>query len=102
MNLFDHAEAERRKQAGMAQAAAARADLLRQAQEIAVQVAAVQGEVTSDDVALRMEQVGLDYEALGNAAGSVFRGRFEWTGRVTQSCRVSTHGRVIRVWRVKP
>jgi hypothetical protein len=83
MNLFDSAEAERRKEAGMAMAAAANAQLL------------------ADDVALEMHRLGLDYQSLGNAAGSVFRGRFEWTGNVVASDRVSTHGRMIKVWRIK-
>ena len=38
--------------------------------------------------------------ALGNAAGSVFK-NMEWTGRVVRSERPSTHGRIIRVWRLK-
>ena len=58
------------------------------------------GDVTSDEVALIMRDRGLDYSLLGNAAGSVFDG-FAWTGRVVQSKRPSTHGRIIRVWRLK-
>lgn len=101
MNLFDAVEAERRKEAGMARAAAARPELLALAREVASWLCAVRGTVTSDDVAYRMAELGHDYDALGNAAGSVFRGGFEWTGEVRSSERASTHGRVIRVWRRK-
>jgi|688.fasta_scaffold376009_1 hypothetical protein len=101
MNLFDSAEAERRKEAGMAMAAAANAQLLAVAQRLALEIAQARGLVCADDVALEMHRLGLDYQSLGNAAGSVFRGRFEWTGNVVASDRVSTHGRMIKVWRIK-
>ena len=102
MTLFDLIEAERRKEEGMARAADARATALALAKQYAVTLAETHGEITSDDVALAMEQDGHRYEDLGNAAGSLFRGRFEWTGRTATSARVSTHGRIIRVWRLKP
>jgi hypothetical protein len=101
VNLFDAAEAQRRREFGMALAAAARPALLAEAKSLASRVARAQGVVTSDDVALAMSEMGLRYEDLGNAAGSVFRGDFEWTGEVVTSERPSTHGRVIRVWRLK-
>ncbi len=101
MTLFDEAEAEARKNRGMEIAAANRRDALRLAQWAARQVAREEGEVTSDDVARRMDSLGHEYESLQNAAGSVFRGDFEWTGRVVKSIRASTHGRMIRVWRLK-
>jgi hypothetical protein len=101
MNLFDAAEAERRKEAGMARAAAARPALLAIARDVARHLAVVRGAVTSDDVAYHMTELGHHYDDLGNAAGSVFRGGFEWTGEVRTSERASTHGRVIRVWRIK-
>jgi hypothetical protein len=101
MNLFDAVEAERRKEEGIARAAAARPTVLAVARDVARWLGAVQGTVTSDDVAYRMASLGYSYEDLGNAAGSVFRGGFEWTGEVRASERASTHGRVIRVWRLK-
>jgi len=100
-DLFDVAEAQARKEAGMARAASARASLLAIAQEHARKIAQAKVTVTSDDVADYMERHGLDYSALGNASGSVFRGDFEWTGQVIASQRPSTHGRIIRVWRLK-
>ena len=69
--------------------------------DFAAFVAKQQGTVNADEVALMMAENGLDYTDLGNAAGSVFDGKFEWTGAVVQSRRPSTHGRLIRVWRWK-
>jgi hypothetical protein len=101
VNLFDSAEAQRRKEAGMAAAAAARPELLAVAKDVANRICRAQGVVTSDDVAFRMAELGYQYERLGNAAGSVFRGEFAWTGNVIASERASTHGRMIRVWKLK-
>lgn len=101
MNLFDAAEAQRRKDAGMKKAADARGELLIEAQAIARRIASIWGVVTADDVAMCMTLRGLRYEDLGNAAGSVFRNDFVWTEKVHSSIRVSTHGRTIKVWRLK-
>ncbi len=99
--LFDAAAAIVEREAGMAKAAAARPVLLAEAKRIAMEVALQRGSVTADDVAARMAANGLDYAALGNASGSVFRGPFVWTGEVVTSQRVSTHARAIKVWRLK-
>lgn len=99
--LFDGLDAQQRKEVGMALAAAARGSLLAAAQECASWLGNVYGEVTSDMVAARMQSLGLDYSALGNASGSVFRGNFVWTGRMVASIRPSTHARMIKVWRPK-
>ena len=101
MNIFDYAEAQRRKKVGMHLAADARPTLLGDAQTIAKQIALRWEVVTSDDVAAVMMAEGMRYEDLGNAAGSVFRSDFAWTGKVTSSIRPSTHGRMIKVWRLK-
>ena len=100
MNLFDHAEAQRRKDYGMSLAAGSRQELLQVAQASARQLIEQLGEATSDDVARDMTARGLDYSMLKNAAGSVFNG-FVWTGKVICSARASTHGRMIKVWRAK-
>lgn len=100
-DLFNYAESLRRKESGMARAAASCPKLLATAQDLAKRIALTNGTVTSDDVAFRMAQLGLDYSELGNAAGSVFRGAFEFTGQVVQSERATTHGRCIKVWRIK-
>lgn len=98
--LFDAMEAQRRRNAGLAAAENGREWLLAEARRAARNACSVYGEVHADDVALYMESRGLDYAALGNAAGSVFKG-MQWTGRVVRSERPSTHGRIIRVWRLK-
>lgn len=99
MTLFDRHEAQRRKREGMDQAAQARLSLLRIAQDAAMMIAEWNGTVTSDDVAEFMERSGHSYDALGNAAGSVFRRScFEPTGEMVPSIRPSTHGRLIRRW----
>jgi hypothetical protein len=100
MTMSDALEAQRRRNAGLAAAENGREWLLDQAQRCARQACSAFGEVTSDDVASFMSARGLDYSALGNAAGSVFKG-MAWTGRVVRSERPSTHGRIIRVWRLK-
>jgi hypothetical protein len=98
VTLFDQAKAERRKAVGMALAADARHELLAAARGFAAFIAREYGTVTADDVAELMAANGLDYSNLGNAAGSVFDTRFQWTGRVIPSKRPSTHGRLIREW----
>lgn len=101
MNLFDAVEAERRKTEGKAIAASARAELLEGARTMALALARRNGTVNADDVAGMMAANGFNYADLGNAAGSVFDSGFEWTGQVIRSIRPSTHGRVVRVWRLK-
>jgi hypothetical protein len=98
-DLFDYGETVRRKEEGMARARTARSGILAIAQRLAAQICDEYGTVTSDDVAMRMEKIGLTYSGLGNASGSVFRHGFKWTGEVVTSKRPSTHGRMIRVWR---
>jgi hypothetical protein len=100
-SLFDEAEAQRRKERGMALAAGARPLWLAYAQRRAYELAQRNGTVNSDELAYAMEMAGHSYEALGNARGSVFRRLFEWTGEVIPSKRPSTHGRMIKVWRLK-
>lgn len=100
MHLIDAYETERRKAIGMALAADARTNLLSAARGFAAFIAKQQGTVNADDVAVMMAENDLDYSELGNAAGSVFDGRFTWTGQVVASRRPSTHGRLIRVWRL--
>ena len=100
VNLFDAAQAAARKEEGMARAAAAKPELLAKAQEYARRIARMQGVVTADDVAAVMARHGMDYSQLGNAAGSVFRGMV-WTRETTRSVRPSTHGRILRSWRIR-
>lgn len=101
MNLFDAAEADRRKIEGKAIAAGARSEVLELARLMALTLARRNGTVNADDVAGMMAANGFNYADLGNSAGSVFDSGFEWTGQVVRSARPSTHGRVVRVWRLK-
>jgi hypothetical protein len=98
--LFDIVEAARRRDVGMSLAVQNRELLLTQARLLAHEHAAQHGTVTADDVATLMSAAGMNYADLGNAAGSVFREGFIWTGDVRQSARVSTHRRLVRVWRI--
>lgn len=100
-DLFDAVDARARKEAGMALAARNNPELLAFAQQVAREHAVLHDTVTSDDVAAAMHFYGKDWESLGNARGSVFRGQFEWTGAVVASRRPSTHARMIKVWRLK-
>jgi hypothetical protein len=97
---LDREEAMRRKEAGIHLASQSRAFALSVAQQIARAIAETNGTVTSDDVAQQMEAEGIPYDSLGNAAGAVFRSGFAWTGRVFASSRPSSHGRIIREWRI--
>jgi hypothetical protein len=98
---FDLEKGEQRKEWGIEQASLLRKELLELARRCAIRVAHRFGEVTYDDVFYEMIRRGLDPIALGNAAGSIFRGKeFIFTGRWEKSRRVSNHARVNRVWRL--
>lgn len=101
-NIFDYAESERHAAEGIALAAENNPALLHKAREIAKEIAHERGEVTADDVQLRLAALGYSVKALGNAAGSLFRGReWEWTGRWVKSARIHAHCNPLRVWRLK-
>lgn len=102
--LFDHVEAQARKTRGMSLAAEKRNPLLGRVQAVAVEVARRKGCITADDVTFEMLRLDPHYrpEALGNAAGSIFKGkRWQWTGEVLPAIRVESHGRLLRVWRLR-
>jgi hypothetical protein len=98
---FDLPEGERLKESGMAQAedAFCRRKLIADARKIAVEIAERKGSVTADDVFAEMEKRNLNPELLGNAAGSLFRGKeFVFFGDWKKSARVTNHARMNRVW----
>jgi isocitrate dehydrogenase len=100
--LFDLAEGVRRKRAGKAKAANARSMILELAREIAHGIAADGDELTIDDVMGALEEYEVTPDQLGNAAGSVFKGKeWEYTGQIVPSVRASSHGRFVRVWRLR-
>jgi hypothetical protein len=93
---FDLRLGRRAKEAGMNLAAANKSDLLERARTIAISIASRKGEVTADDV---VAELG---ESLGNAAGSLFRGKqWRFTGRWRQSPRASNHAHQNRVWELQ-
>lgn len=103
--LFDQLEGVIRKEAGMEQAAENKASLLAFARGLAVEIAEAREsrECTADDVQAALQGHGISVRALGNAAGSLFRGgRWEWTGRWVTSSRPHAHCNLIRVWRLVP
>lgn len=102
-NLFDLAESQRQRDMGMSRAASVieRKEILLYARRVARRICLEWGSVTSDDVAQAMQNDGIDYAVLGNAAGSVFRDdAFTPTGEVRQSTRITSHARIMRVWKL--
>jgi len=103
--LFDAVESARRRDEGIARATAKkeRSALVLQAKAIAIRIAAEHGTVTADDVAAAMSAMGLNYGALANAAGAIFRDKkvFEDTQQSHRCERVSSHRRKVTVWRLK-
>jgi hypothetical protein len=101
-SLFDADASEAGKVAGMGRAAESRASLLDLARPIAVYIALSRPtrEVTADDVQRGLVELGYSPHALGNAAGSLFKGKeWEWTGKFIKSERVHSHSNLLRVWR---
>ena len=104
-NLFDIPKAERLKQQGMEAAAEARSEALDMARGIAMRLGLQRnGEgVTADDVYWVMcDEYPELVKELGNAAGSIFKGK-EWRtyGEFVESKRVSRHRNAIRIWYYK-
>lgn len=102
-DLFDYAAAREAAEQGMSQAADNNASLLAFAKEKARELGRRKGRVTADDVQRALaENPGkpISIHALGNAAGSLFRNKKEWrfTGDYVPSERVSSRGRMLRVW----
>jgi hypothetical protein len=100
--LFDRAASIAAKDEGINRAADNKASLLAFARKQAIEVAREKGEITMDDVAKRLVEKGVSVFALGNAAGSLFKGKqWQWTGRYRKSERVHAHSNPLKVWRLK-
>ena len=96
----DETEADRLATLGIARAVRGREHLVSYARAVALRLARTNGAVTMDDVFAELP-VEIS-SSLGNAAGQIFRcPDFESTGAVVKSRRASTHGRAIRVWRLR-
>lgn len=102
--LFDAELGAKERDAGIDRATAPmiRQARLHDARKVAREIAALHGEVCADDVARHFRDRGIDlWQALGNAAGSIFRSaEFEFV-RYQKSERVRSHRNVIAVWRLR-
>lgn len=96
----DETEAERLAQEGISRAVRGREHLVLFARSVALRIARERGAVTMDDV---FAQLPAEISSsLGNSAGQIFRSPdFEQTGSFIKSRRASTHGRAIRIWRLR-
>lgn len=98
--LWDPVAGEAAKEEGKARAAEGHATLLDVARELARRHGQMYGTCTADDVQRALDARGVSVRALGNAAGSLFRGsEWEWTGEFVKSDRVHAHRNLLRVWR---
>ena len=99
--LFDYAASKKLRDTGMESAAKGRAGLLQTARELAQRLAELYGKVTADDVRKEYEYRGGNWSDLGNAAGSIFKGKqWECVGFENSSV-ASSHARALRIWRLK-
>ena len=102
--LFDALLERHNKDSGMMAAVMAKGELLEVARSCALHLVSQHpfNSCTSDDVAGEMQRRGYDYTELGNAAGSIFKGKqWEFTGRYIPSKRPTAHKRDIKIWRLK-
>lgn len=100
MTLLDVIESQEAKERGMRQAAESNAEVLKIARGVASDLGRAGNRVTIDDVKDVLHTMGLDPEALGNGAGSVFQQGWERVG-FKPSERPAARGRIISVWRAK-
>lgn len=100
LSIFDAIEAREAAERGMDRAAENKASLLEFAKGVARKLGRSRPFVTADDVQRELiETHKISDRALGNAAGSLFKGS-DWECIGTcKSERVSAHGRLIRKWR---
>lgn len=99
--LFNTAESMRLKEQGINRAANNRLLDLERARNVARLISTNNpfSEVTADDVQAIIIGEGIN---LGNAAGSIFRGKDWKFVRYEKSKRITNHARVIRVWKWTP
>lgn len=100
-DLFDHAEALRRRDEGLAQVESAATEWLYFARMEARRQARLRGTVTMDNVRAELTGKGIE-PPHSNVYGAVFKHKdFEWTGDYARSAVVQGHGNLQRVWRLK-
>ena len=110
-DIFDLPEGERRKTAGMAQAADPRKLLLNRAREVAFRIGMADYRdqdkgITTDEIWSGLLAYGLDPTQLGNAWGSIWRGEYSthWhrTAELRKSHRKQSHAHAHPVWKWRP
>lgn len=101
ITLFDFEAGLKRRDEGKNLAANNRAEVLSLARLLASWIALHREsrECTADDVQSALIARGRRPEELGNAAGSIFRGKqWRYSKKIIQSTRVSNNGRTIKIW----
>ena len=96
--LFDYEESKTRRDTGMLSAAQGRMKALTKARAIAVELTKIRIGVTADHVREEYEYRGGDWSELGNAAGSIFKGKNWHCIGFENSSVASSHARALRVW----
>ena len=102
-HTFNADEGFQLKAEGMTLAARKRKEVLAAARQHLIDLALTRDDMcaTADDAYAYIERRNL--EPLGNAAGSLFKGKhWEFTGEYQASLRTSNHGHQNRVWRLRP
>lgn len=101
MTLFDYAESTKNRDSGMKSATQGRSEILSRVKTLAQHIARINGKVTADDVRREFEYRGGNWSELGNAAGSIFKGK-TWNCIGFENSSVATsHARALRVWVLK-
>jgi hypothetical protein len=99
--LFDYAESKQLRDTGIQNASNGRAEILTKVKAIARHMAYIRGKITADDVRKEYEYRGGNWSDLGNAAGSIFKGK-QWECCGFENSKVTTsHARALRIWRLK-
>ena len=100
-SLFDATLSEALKSQGISNAEAGNMTELQAARVIAKSHPRAYRGITADDVNMLREEMGLT-SPLGNASGALFKdGGWETTGEWRKAERISSHSRMLRVWRLK-
>ena len=91
------------KEEGIARAVASRKENFRKAQFMAIQLAPIKGELTTDDVKLVYEEQGGNWIVdIGPAAGAIFRNREVWEPvGYEPSSSPKNHARINYKWKLK-
>jgi hypothetical protein len=99
--LFDYAQSKQERDKGMQTATSGRMEVLKKVRLIAYDLACFGETVTADDVRKEYEYRGGNWSNLGNAAGSIFKGKQWQQVGWTNSTVTTSHARALRVWALK-